>query len=219
MVVTPNSTTINYQNLSLPEKRIVFHNLNWQRYKQIFNALGEQGSARFTYDRGTLEITKPLEEHEFARIFIGLFIRILVFEKWIKIKTMGSTTLDYPELDISAEPDNSYYIENQPKVAGRKVDFATDPPPDLVVEVDITRTQINKLRLYASMGVPEFWRYNGEELRIYRLENRQYMEIKNSSTFLDMDKAKLYEFLQQAKKDEVEAENSFRAYVRENLVK
>ena len=218
MVGTANPTTINYQNLSLPEKRVVFHNLNWERYKQIYNAVGEQRSARLTYDRGSLEITKPLEEHEFARIFIGLFIRILVFENGMKIKTMGSTTLDYPELDISAEPDNSYYIENQPKVAGRKVDFAKDPPPDLVVEVDITPTQINKLRLYASMGVADFWRYNGEELRIYRLENAQYAEIENSPTFPDMEKAKLYEFLQQAKKDEVEAENSFRAYVRKNLV-
>jgi Uma2 family endonuclease len=37
-----------------------------------------------------------------------------------------------------------------------------------MVEVDITHTGIDKLRLYGAMGVPEFWRYNGESWRIYR---------------------------------------------------
>lgn len=102
-----------------------------------------------------------LEEHEFAREIIGLFIRILVFELGLKIKTLGSTTLNYPKLDRGAEPDNCYYIQNQSKVAGKKIDLAQDPPPDLVVEVDITHTDVNELYLYASMGISEFWRYNG----------------------------------------------------------
>ena len=136
----------------------------------------------------------------------------------MKIKTMGSTTLDYPQLDRSAEPDNCYYIQNQEKVAGKTVDLTRDPPPDLIVEIDITHTDIDKLSLYASMGVPEFWRYNGETLRIYRLKNRQYLEVEKSPTFPAVEKEKLYEFLAQSKIDEVEAEKSFRAYVRDNLV-
>ena len=68
------------------------------------------------------------------------------------MKTMGSTTLDQETLDRSAEPDDAYYIQNQPLVSGRDVDLAKDPPPDLVVEVDITHTDIDKLRLYAAMG-------------------------------------------------------------------
>ena len=105
----------------------------------------------------------PLEEHEFSGRLIELFVRILVVELGLKIKTMGSTTLDRSDLDRGAEPDSAYYIQNQSRVAGRKVDLATDPPPDLVVEVDITHTDINKPALYAAMGVPEFWRYDGRE--------------------------------------------------------
>ena len=59
-------------------------------------------------------------------------------------KSMGSTTLDREALDRSAEPDNAYYIKNQPLVTGRDVDLDQDPPPGLIVEVDITHTDIAK---------------------------------------------------------------------------
>ncbi len=202
---------VNAALITPPEKRIVFSDLNWQKYQKIIEALGENRTARIIYDQGVLEITMPLEEHEFAREIIGLFIRILVFEFGLKIKTLGSTTLNYPELDRGAEPDNCYYIQNQSKVAGKKLDLTQDPPPDLVVEVDITHTDINKLNLYATMEIPEFWRYDGEVLRIYKLQNQQYIEVENSPTFPQIEKANFYEFITQSKFDEVEAEKKLRA--------
>ncbi len=183
------------------EKRVVFHYLNWQAYQQILQALGESRSARLTCDRGILEITIPLEDHEFAARLIERFIYFLVIEMGLKIKTMGSTTLEREDLDRSPEPDNAYYIQNQPLVAGRMVNLHQDPPPDLVVEVDITHTDIDKLRLYASMGVPEFWRYNGQVWRIYQLQAGQYQERDTSPTFPFVPKEKLYEFLTQALQD------------------
>ncbi|MBW4492459.1 MAG: Uma2 family endonuclease [Oscillatoria princeps RMCB-10] len=199
------------------EQRVVFHNISWQAYEQILAALGESRSSRLTYDQGTLEITMPLEEHESATRLIELFIRILVVELGLKIKTMGSTTLNRPDLQKSAEPDNCYYIQNQPKVAGKTVDLNTDPPPDLIVEIDITYTNIQKLNLYASMGVAEFWRYNGKILRIYQLQERQYIEVENSPTFARSIKEQLYQFLEEAKLDEVQAEKSLRAWVQQEV--
>lgn len=199
------------------EKRVALRSLTWQAYQQILHALPQSRAARLTYDRGTLEITMPLEDHEFAIRLIELFIRILVVEMGMKIKTMGSTTMDREELQRGAEPDCAYYIQNQPQVAGRNVDFAEDPPPDLVVEVDITHTDIDKNRFYASMGVPEFWRYNGREWRIYQLQGESYTECDHSPTFSWVEKAELYQFLAQAQQDEVEAEIAFRARVREQL--
>jgi Uma2 family endonuclease len=197
------------------EKRVTFHHLNWQSYQQILHALPQSRSTRLTYDRGVLEITMPLEEHEFARELIGIFIRILVIELGLKIKTMGSTTLEREDLDRSPEPDNAYYIQTYALVAGRTIDLTQDPPPDLVVEVDITHTDIDKLRLYAAMGVPEFWRYGGQGWRIYQLQDSQYQEVETSPTFPFVPKTKLYEFLEQAQQDEVEAEAVFRAWVRQ----
>jgi Uma2 family endonuclease len=196
------------------EKRVTFHHLNWQAYQQILQALGDNRAARLTYDRGVLEITMPLEDHEYAVRLIELFIRILVVELGLKIKTMGSTTLQREDLDRSPEPDNAYYIQNQPLVKGRHVDLQRDPAPDLVVEVDITHTDIDKLRLYADMGVPEFWRFNGQVWRIYQLQEGTYQEVEVSPTFPQVPKQKLYEFLAQAQEDEVEAEQSFRGWVR-----
>ncbi|MCM1985089.1 Uma2 family endonuclease [Lyngbya confervoides] len=200
------------------EKRVSLHGLTWDGYQQILQALPESRAVRLTYDHGLLEITMPLEDHEFALRLIERFIIILVMEMGLKIKTMGSTTMGGEKLDRSSEPDCAYYIQNQSKVAGRRVDFSTDPPPDLVVEVDITHTDIDKNRLYAGMGVPEFWRYNGKQWRIYRLQGDAYEECDRSPTFSWVKKELLYRFLEQAQQDEIEAEITFRALVRERLL-
>ena len=198
----------------LPEKRVTLYGLTWQAYQQILNVLPQTRSARLTYDHGTLEITIPLESHEFASEMFSVFIRILVEELDLKLKSMRSTTLDREDLNRGAEPDNAYYIQNQPKVKGREVNLSIDPPPDLVVEVDITHTDIDKNRLYADMGVPEFWRYNGEEWFIYLLEEDAYIETSRSATFPIVAKDDLYQFLEQAKQEEIMAGKALR-----NLIK
>jgi Uma2 family endonuclease len=202
---------------AIGEKRVTFHHLNWQAYQQILQALGERRTAHLTYDRGILEITMPLEDHKFAARLIERLIYFLVVEMGLKIKTMGSTTLEREDLDRSPEPDNAYYIQHQPLVAGRTVDLQQDPPPDLVVEIDITHTDLDKLQLYASLGVPEFWRYNGRFWWIYQLQDGQYQEVDWSPTFPFVPKERLYEFLNQAQQDEVEAEQTFRTWVRQQL--
>jgi Uma2 family endonuclease len=205
------------QTLPVGEKRVTLHGLTWQGYQQILTALPQTRAARLTYDRGVLEISMPLEEHENSGRLIELFIRILVVELGMKMKTMGSTTLSREDLDRSSEPDNAYYIQNQPKVAGRTVDLKTDPPPDLIVEVDITHTDIDKNKLYASMGVPEFWRYNGQKISIYKLVEGEYHEVDRSPTFSAIEKSELYQFLERARHDEVEAELHFRQQIRQRL--
>ncbi len=98
----------------------------------------------------------PLEEHESASNLIDKFINILTEEKEIDLKSLASTTLNRPDLDVGAEPDQCYHVKNEPLVRGRTVNSKTDPPPDLVIEVDITHTDINKNALYKDLGVPEF---------------------------------------------------------------
>ena len=193
---------------------MLFRGLDWRRYQTLRETLGSDRNIRFTYSRGTLEVTIPLEVHEFCARLIERFIVILVYELGMELKTMGSTTLDKEALDRSAEPDDAYYIQNQPSVAGRDVDLDSDLPPDLVVEVDITHTDIDKLQLYAAMGIPEFWRYNGEVWRIYTLCNGMYEEVEVSPTFSQVPKAKLYEFLAAARQNEMQAERDCRAWVK-----
>jgi len=199
------------------ERRVAFRGLDWQRFLSVRQALGDRRAARLTYDRGVLEIAMPLEDHEFATRMFELFVRVLVVELSMKLKTMGSTSLDRADSDRAAEPDNAYYIQNQPAVAGRTVDLDRDPPPDLVIEIDITHTDIDKLRLYASLGIPEFWHYNGETWRIFSLYESEYREVETSPTFPLAAKDMLYEFLAAARRDEVEAELALRDRVRARL--
>ncbi len=198
--------------LPIGEQRVVIRGLSWDAYLQILGALPQSRGSRLTYDDGTLEITVPLELHEFSGRLIECFVRVMVELMGLKIKTMGSTTMNYPNLKKGAEPDNAYYIQNQSLVKGRNVDFSQDPPPDLVVEVDITHTDIAKNQFYASLGVPEFWRFNGKVWRIYQLLEGVYVEVEFSPTFPQVPKERLYVFLHEAKEDEVEAVRSLRAW-------
>ncbi|MGF1602802.1 MAG: Uma2 family endonuclease [Thermosynechococcaceae cyanobacterium] len=195
------------------EQRVLLHGVSWEGYLQILQTLSQSRGSRLTYDDGVLEITVPLEAHEFSGRLIECFIRTLVEQMGLRIKTMGSTTMNYPHLRKGAEPDNAYYIQNQPLVKGRDVDFSQDPPPDLVVEVDITHTDIAKNQFYASLGVPEFWRFNGKEWRIYQLQSGVYVEVETSPTFAEVPKDWLYSFLELAKEDEVDAVRSLRTWV------
>lgn len=196
------------------ENRVAFQGMDWVAYQQMKALLNERTRARLTYDRGTLEITMPSELHEFYARLIERFIVILVVELGLKIKTLGSTTLDREDLERGAEPDNGYYIQNQPQVAGRPINLETDPPPDLVVEVDINHTDIDKNALYAAMGIPEFWRFNGKVWRIYQLENGAYVERDRSPTFPILSKDELYQFLATCQQDEVEAELNLRSWLK-----
>jgi Uma2 family endonuclease len=194
------------------EQRVVLRGLSWEAYIQILDALPQSRGSRLTYDDGMLEITVPLELHEFSGRLIECFVRAMVELMGLKIKTMGSTTMNYPNLKKGAEPDNAYYIQNQPLVKGRNVDFSQDPPPDLVVEVDITHTDIAKNQFYAKLKVPEFWRFNGKIWRIYQLQKQVYVEVEMSPTFPNVPKERLYSFLEQAKEDEIEAVKDLRSW-------
>ncbi len=201
---------------TLAEKRVSFYNLSWESYEQILAALGNKRAARLTYYKGTLEIVSPLEEHESVSDRIGTLIHILTEELNLNVKSMASTTLNKPELKVGAEPDKCYYIQNKPAVRSKIVNLAIDPPPDLVLEVDITHTDINKTQLYQKMKVPEFWRYNGKVLTIYRLNEDRYIESETSPTFPLLTKAKIYEFLAQCNtQGETQTKHSFRTWLRE----
>lgn len=202
---------------STGEKRVALSHLNWSGYLQIMAALGEHRSARLIYDQGHLEITIPLEDHETASEWIALLIRVWVTLAGLKLKTLGSTTLHRPDLDRGAEPDKAFYIQTYEQVAGKRIDLKTDPPPDLVLEVDITHTDIDKNRLYASLGIPELWRYNGETIHFFHLQGDRYTEVMTSPTFPLLQKQDLYQFLQSCLIDEIEAEQQLRLQIQQRL--
>ncbi|MGL4620869.1 Uma2 family endonuclease [Chroococcidiopsis sp.] len=203
-----------------PEQRLTLYGVSWDTYEKLLEAFGEHRAARLTYDLGVLEFMVPLEEHENKSDLIGVFIRTLVEESGWNIKSLASTTLKREDLKKGAEPDKCYYIQNESLVRGRTIDLNRDPPPDLVVEVDITHTDIDKNALYAQLGISEFWRYDGATLRIYQLQSGEYREVSTSPTFNWLQKEVFYQFLAQClTQGEANANRRLRSLVQAQLAK
>jgi Uma2 family endonuclease len=159
------------------EQRTVLDNISWETFEALLRETGSGRSSRFAYEDGTLEIMTPLFEHENPKINFDRFIFILVEELEIEIRSAGSTTIKKEDLKKGIEPDNCYYIQNELAIRGREtLDFETDPPPDLAIEIDITSSSVNKFSIYSALKVPEIWRYNGSKLKFYELINNKYVE-------------------------------------------
>ncbi|NWF60317.1 MAG: Uma2 family endonuclease [Fischerella sp.] len=110
-------------------------------------------------------------------------------------------TIKRPDMRVGKEPGSCYYIQNEALVRGKnKLDFTQDPPPDLAIEKDITNISLNQLEIYADLGVPEVWRYDGSTLGFYQLQDQKYLECKFSPTFPFLTASKVIEFLEQCQK-------------------
>ncbi|HWE40584.1 MAG TPA: Uma2 family endonuclease [Isosphaeraceae bacterium] len=134
-------------------QRFVLRGVNWKVYNAILGALGDR-PIRLTYDRGNLELMSPSHAHESGGYLLGRMIEILSLELDIPIKGGGSTTFRREDLDRGLEPDECYWIANQPRIAGeREIDLAIEPPPDLAIKVDITSSSLDRQGIYTALGV------------------------------------------------------------------
>ncbi len=201
------------------EQRTLLTNISWQTFKAMLVDMGSERATRLAYDKGLVEIMTPLMPQENSNRLIEVFVGVLCEELGLEIKRAGSLTLTRDDLERGAEPDSSYYIQNEPLVRDKaEIDLDNDPPPDLVLEVEYSRSRIDKLSLYAAMGIPEFWRYNGSVLRIYRLELGQYVQRNNSPTFAPIAVTEIPKFLQQSRKvGEITCTRNFRNWIRQQL--
>lgn len=201
------------------EQRTLLRNISWQTFKAMLVDMGSERATRLAYDKGLVEIMTPLMPHENSNRLIEVFVGVLCEELGLEIKRAGSLTLTRDDLERGAEPDSSYYIQNELLVRDQaEIDLDNDPPPDLVLEIEYSRSRIDKLSLYAAMGIPEFWRYNGSILRIYRLELGQYVQRNNSPTFAPIAVTEIPKFLQQSRKvGEITCTRNFRNWIRQQL--
>jgi Uma2 family endonuclease len=161
--------------------------------------MGNHRSSRLAYDRGILEITMPSDLHEFIKHLLERIIIALTEELNLKVRGVGSVTLNREDLERGVEPDSGFYIQNASRIRGRKLDLSNNPPPDLVVEVDITSPSTRRLQIYQSLQVPEVWRCTAESLEIKRLENGEYVDCEFSVAFPILSITDLLRFLEQGK--------------------
>lgn len=156
----------------------------------------EDRRVRITYDRGTLEIVTPSPRHESRKSLLGSLVACLLQEREMDYRSGGSSTLKRQDLDRGLEPDECFWIENW-EAFNENYELDGAPPPDLVLEVEVSRTAVSRMGVYAAMLVPEVWRLRVTgELEVWCLEDSgEYGRRSRSPLCPDLDPAELADFV------------------------
>jgi Uma2 family endonuclease len=197
----------------------VLHGIDWRLYTRLLRAF-EGRRFHLTYDRGVLEIMSPLWEHEGAAYFLGRFIDVLTEELNLPCRAGRSVTLRRRRKRRGLEPDNCYWIATAPRMQGKRhLDLRVDPPPDLAVEVDVTSSSLDRMSIYAALGVPEVWRLGAAGLAFHVLESGAYQVRPHSLAFPQLAPGDLGGFLAQlGQTDDTALMRQFRNWVRSQLL-
>jgi Uma2 family endonuclease len=166
---------------TIHEPSVLIHKASWQTYVTLRDE-DENRHVRMTYDRGRLELMSPTMSHERLGYLSGRCIDAWTEEREIPIRSCRSTTFRREDLDRGLEPDNCYYIAHEAAMRGKEeVDLPIDPPPDLAIEVDVHSSSLDRMSIYAALGVPEVWRWSREVLSVHTLtEKGQYLAARES---------------------------------------
>jgi Uma2 family endonuclease len=188
---------------SPPARRQFFRlsGVDWQTYSRLLHAFAERPSVHLTYDRGELEIMSPSLEHDGDGRIMGTLVFVLTEELGLPLKRGGSTTMRRRLKERGIEADECFWIANAHRMAGRRrLDLRRDPPPDLAVEVDVSRSSMNRFGIYAALRVPEVWRLEGDALTFHVLAaDGKYTVTANSLSFPLVTPADLMAFLRLAR--------------------
>lgn len=185
-----------------PEQRVLLQNVSWETYERLLAESIESVGTRFTYDEGDLEIMVVSIAHENPNRTLAQLVEIVVEETEKDLHRAGSTTFKRKDLLKGFEPDSCFYISHAEQARGREeLDPVTDPPPDLVIEVDITRSSLNRFPIFSAMGVPEVWRFDGARVTMYRLESGRYFEIEASLALPPLTASQTTVFLDESRQE------------------
>ena len=162
-------------SILLEQDHVILHGVSWQTFQRLLADRGERCSVLLAYDRGTVELRMPSQEHEWVKTTLTQVVEAIAFARDLHYRSLGSTTFSREDLARGFEPDACFYLDHADAVIlDRPLDLTVDLPPDLVIEVDITRSSLDKLPIYAALGVPEVWRYTDGEVEIYSLTADAY---------------------------------------------
>ena len=154
--------------------RVIIENVSWGTYEAFLKDLENRSSPRLAFDQGVLEIMSPHLEHERAKQALATIVEIVLEELDLDFENAGSTTFKREALKRGFEPDSCFYIQNVARIRHKtRIDMDVDSPPDLVIEVDLMKSSLNKFPLYAALGIPEIWRYEGA-LEMWVLDQTGY---------------------------------------------
>lgn len=175
----------------------VLDHVSWETYESLLADYEDCSNPHFIYDDGKLEIMVLSLAHELPNRLLAQLVLILAEELDIDIVQTGSVTLKRADVKKGFEPDSCFYIKNADAIRGKRaVSLPDDPAPDLVIEVDVTSSSLPRFPIFAAIGVPEVWRYDGETLIFHQLDGVSYRAASASSVFNVLDSATAMRFLE-----------------------
>ncbi len=199
------------------ERRFLLPGVGWDGYQALLKMVGDR-AIRLTYDRGDIELMSPLSKHERKRCRFGQAVRILAEELSIPVMPVGSTTLRREEADRGLEPDEGFYLGELERIRDPdRIDLDVDPPPDLAIEIEITKSALDRVGVYGALGVPELWRFDGRLMKVLlRQPDGSYRESARGTAFPDVPMDEVARFVaMEGIRDENEWARVFRNWVRE----
>lgn len=160
------------------DQYVRLHGADWDDYERLMTLRAERADPRLTYLDGELELMTPSIEHEGDKKRLGRLIETYADEIGIELEGFGSWTLKSPDKRLGAEADECYVVGP-----------LTQPPdvPDFAIEVVRTSGGLDKLAVYAGLGVPEAWIWRDGRLSIHRLDDTGYQEQERSRFLPGLD--------------------------------
>lgn len=160
---------------------VIFHDVGWGEYEQLLDQVGEASGLRISYINGTLQVMTLSSEHEKYVRFLEKLSAVISLRLRINILSFGSATMKKQKARKGLEPDACFYVQTAAALGNRmQLDFATDPPPDIAVEIDVHHESLPKFPIYAALSVPEIWHFDGQQLTIHLLEQDGYVSATES---------------------------------------
>jgi Uma2 family endonuclease len=199
------------------DSTLTLRNVSWSEYERLLDGLGDASGVRLSYDGGILHVMTLSSEHESYSRLIEALIRLLSTKLRIRVLSFGSSTIKKRAEDKGSEPDGCFYVQSAATIGQKlRIDFCKDPPPDIVVEIDIHHESLFKLPVYAALGVPEIWRFDGKTLIIYGLSDGEYVPVESSRALPMLTSVTLTEFLALGpQKDQYDIVLAFEAWLDE----
>jgi Uma2 family endonuclease len=164
--------------LPVTDAVVALDRVSWATFRSLAS---ESRGGRLAYDRGRLEIMSPSLGHENVKSLLCRFIEMFAEEHGIDLVAAGSVTLARDDLDRGIESDACYFVGSHVRLRSRDaIDLSVDPPPDLAVEVEMSRSSLDKLAIYAALGIAELWRTDGKTIAMLQLGADGYRSVAAS---------------------------------------
>jgi len=178
------------------EQKVILHDVSWETYERLLIEHQESNTTRFNYDRGMLEIMILSLRHEMLKQTLTTLVEILAEGLELDNTGAGSTTFRREDLARGFEPDGCFYFAQAELIRQKsKLDLTTDPPPELVIEIDITSPSLDKFPIFAALGVAEVWRCDGAQVGLFRLAAGTYKAVSASAVLPGISAALINQLL------------------------